>query len=302
MKVLVVGGTGMIGAHTARLLGERGAEVTVMARSAPHPDSPVADLPVLTGDYLSGEVQPEQLAPFEAVVFAAGQDIRHVSPASDEETWQQLQGRSVPAFLEVARTAGVRRAVLVGSYYHQAMPELVGTNAYVRSRQVADDDSRALATDGFSVCSVNPPNIVGMIPGRSTSIFAKQVAWARGELTGKVPDFAPAGGTNYMSVRSLAEAIHGALVRGESGAAYLVGDENLTFRDYFQLIFDAVGAGRVLEERDEEHPMLPDPFIVSGRGHVLAYEPDPAVVELLGYRRHDVAAMIGEMVADVARR
>ena len=42
MKVLMVGGTGMIGVHTALLLGERGAEVTVMARNAPHPDSPVA--------------------------------------------------------------------------------------------------------------------------------------------------------------------------------------------------------------------------------------------------------------------
>jgi hypothetical protein len=139
-----------------------------------------------------------------------------------------------------------------------------------------------------------------MIPGRSTSVFAKQVAWARGDLVGKVPDFAPAGGTNYMSVRSLAEALHGALTRGESGTAYLVGDQNLSYRSYFQLVFDAVGSGRRLEERDEEHPMLPDDYIVSGRGRVLAYEPDPHEVRLLGYRRHDVAPMIEEMVARVA--
>jgi nucleoside-diphosphate-sugar epimerase len=137
------------------------------------------------------------------------------------------------------------------------------------------------------VSTLNPPSIVGAIPGIPARRYETLTAWATGERP-DIPDYAPAGGTNYMSVRSLSEAIWGALQRAESGRAYLIGDANLTFRDFFQKIFDAVGSERRLVERDEEHPLLPDAFIVPGRGVVLAYEPDPADTALLGYRRGDV--------------
>lgn len=298
MKTLVVGGTGMIGSHTALHLTEAGHDVTVAARRTPDADSWVSGCPLLLGDYAEGGLVEAELAAFEAVVFAAGNDIRHVArDAADDEFWDKYQSLGVPQFVERAKRAGVQRVVQIGSYYHQVRPDLAEENPYVRARQLADERSRALADDGFSVCTLNPPSIVGMAPGGSHKGFAKQVAWARGDLVGKVPDFAPAGGTNYMSVRSLAEAVAGALERGQSGAAYLIGDQNLRFVDYFQMVFDATGAGRQLEERDEPHPFLPDWAIVPGRGNVLSYEPEPAVVETLGYRRGDVRPMIQEMVA-----
>ncbi|MDQ8706024.1 NAD(P)-dependent oxidoreductase [Streptomyces sp. LHD-70] len=301
MKTLVVGGTGMIGGHTARKLTDVGHDVTVAARRPPKSDSLVADYPVLIGDYAEDEIREKQLEPFEAVVFVAGNDIRHVAPEdADQEFWDKVQGVGVPRFVERAKRAGVRRVVQVGSYYHQVRPELAETNPYVRARRDADAASRALATDEFNVSTLNPPSIVGMVPGATTRYFAKQLAWARGELVGKVPDFAPAGGTNYMTVRSLAEAIAGALVNARSGAAYLVGDENLTFTEYFQLVFDASGSGRKLEERDAEHPFMPDAFIVPGRGEVVSYEPEALEEEFLGYRRNDVRPMIEEMVASLA--
>ncbi len=298
MKTLVVGGTGMIGSHTALHLAETGHEVTVAARRTPADDSWVAGYPLLLGDYAEGGLSEADLAAFEAVVFAAGNDIRHVArDAADDTFWDKYQILGVPHFIERAKRAGVQRVVQIGSYYHQIRPDLAETNPYVRARQLADERSRALADDGFSVCTLNPPSIVGMAPGGSRRGFAKQVAWARGELVGTIPDFAPAGGTNYMSARSLAEAVAGALAHGRSGEAYLVGDQNLRFVEYFQMVFDATGSGRLLEERDEPHPFLPDWAIVPGRGNVLSYEPEPAAVETLGYRRNDVRAMLDEMVA-----
>lgn len=300
MKTLVIGGTGMIGCHTAGLLSERGHEVTVGARSAPAAESPVAELPVLLGDYSDDSITEADLAQFDAVVFAAGQDVRHVRPEdADAAYWARYQTEGVPAFLERAKRAGVRRAVQVSSYYHLVRPDLVETNPYVRARQLADDRSRALADADFNISTLNPPSIVGAIPGRGMRSFAKMLAWGRGELTDKIPDFAPPGATNYMSVRSLAESVAGALEHAEPGKAYLIGDENLSYRDYFQLIFDRSGGGRTLEVRDESHPFLPDSMVVPGRGAVISYEPDPAVVDLLGYRRGDVEPMLDEMVAAV---
>lgn len=306
MKTLIVGGTGMIGCHTAALLAERGHEVTIGARSAPSAESPVASYPVLLGDYSEGGFTEEELALFDAVVFAAGQDVRHVKPGDADEDadagfWSKYQSEGVPSFMARAKRAGVQRAVQVGSYYHMILPELAQTNPYVRARQLADERSRALADETFNVSTLNPPSIVGLIAGPTSKGFAKMLAWGRGELV-DIPDFAPPGGTNYMSVRSLAEAIAGALENAEPGAAYLIGDENHTFVEYFQMIWDVAGAGRKLEERDEDHPFLPSTKLVAGPGTVVRLEPTPEEVELLGYRRDDIRPMLEEMAQTVASR
>lgn len=302
MKVLVVGGTGMIGSHVTRLLADRGYDVTVGARGEVAPDSLVSGFPVLTGDYTEGTFTEPELAAYDAVVFAAGQDIRHKPRDVDEAAfWDRVQGVGIPRFAELCKRAGVRRFVQVGSYYHQAMPELVARDPYVRARSLADERTRALADADFNASTINPPNIVGVVPGIALRRFAKLVQWADGGLP-DVPDFAPSGGTNYLSVRSLAEAIAGALEHAEPGRAYLVGDENLTFTEFFQLVFDAAGSGRRLVERDAEHPFLPDAIIVPGRGTVLAYEPDPDETALLGYARRDVRRAVEEIVAQVRAR
>ncbi|MBO6718481.1 MAG: NAD(P)-dependent oxidoreductase [Rhizobiaceae bacterium] len=300
MKILIVGGTGMIGGHAASQLAAEGNEVTLAARKPAPAGTPMASMPTILGDYTKGEFSEADLAPFDAIVFAAGNDIRHIPKDADpDEFWQKTQIGGVPDFVALAKRAGVKRVVQLGSYYHQVMPHLAETNAYVRARKLADEGARAHATADFNVITLNPPSIVGAIPGIPAKRYETLTKWAKGELD--IPDYAPAGGTNYMSVRSLCEAISGALRNGESGKAYLIGDENLSFRDFFQMVFDAAGSARQIEERDQEHPLLPDAFIVPGRGKILAYEPDPGETSLLGYRRNDVRRAVEEVVSLVGR-
>lgn len=302
MKILVVGGTGMIGGYAATFLKSKGNEVTLAARKPAASTTGMVRFPMLTGDYSKGTFTEEELAPFDAIVFAAGNDIRHISKDADaDEFWRVMQIEGVPRFAALARRAGVKRFVQLGSYYHQVLPHLAETDAYVRARKLADEGARAEATADFNVCTLNPPSIVGAITGVPAKRYETLTAWAKGQMP-EIPDFGPAGGTNYMSVRSLAEAIWGALQNAESGKAYLIGDENLTFTQFFQKIFDQVGSPRKLIERNENHPLLPDAFIVPGRGVVLAYEPDPAETALLGYRRNDVDSAIAEVIGAVSGR
>ena len=297
MKILIVGGTGMIGGHAAGHLVAEGHDVTLAARKPAPAGTPMASMPTITGDYTKGDFGEADLAHFDAIVFAAGNDIRHIPKDADPAVfWQETQIGGVPDFVARAKRAGVKRVVQLGSYYHQVMPHLADTDAYVRARKLADEGARAHANADFNVTTLNPPSIVGAIRGIPAKRYETLTRWAKGELP-EVPDFAPAGGTNYMSVLSLCEAISGALRNGESGKAYLIGDQNLTFRDFFQMIFDVVGHGRTIEERDQEHPMLPDAFIVPGRGNILAYEPDPAETALLDYRRNDVRRSVEEVVS-----
>jgi dihydroflavonol-4-reductase len=293
-SVLVVGGSGLIGSHTAEYLTRIGYDVTTSSRT------PLDGANQLALDYVSvDESILAALEPFDSIVFAAGQDIRHLAVEDENaDNWDRIQGTGVSRFAELARTAGVSRFVQIGSYYHQLRPELVDTIPYVRARRDADDRTRALTVDGFAAITLNPPSIVGSMPGRVQRRFSRMVEWARGNAA--EPElFAPVGGTNYMSVRSLAQAVAGALAAGEPGRAYLIGDENLTYTEYFQLFADAAGGGVRIVERDEEHPFQPDRFIVQGRGAVISYEPDPAEVALLGYQRNDVRRAVTEIVETV---
>lgn len=295
MKVLVVGGTGALGGHAAIHLAGKGHDVSIGARHRAHPDTPMAAKPFIEGDYIKREFTPETLRGFDWVVFAAGNDPRHVPAGSDFAAFlYNANHEAVPAFFAAAREAGVRRAVQLGSYYHQAAPQLAESNGYIRSRQAACEGARAEGRDGFDVISINAPFMAGAVPGLPSAIFEPYTQWAQGMLP--VPYFGPAGGTNFMSFRSLSEAIEGALERGEPGKAYLVGDENLSFTEYFQLFFAAAGSAVRLEERDAPCPLLPDVAIPQGRGNWVRVDPDPAEVALLGYRRGDVAAAVAEVV------
>ncbi|MGH8445334.1 MAG: NAD-dependent epimerase/dehydratase family protein [Solimonas sp.] len=293
MNILVVGGTGLIGGHAALHLRDLGHTVTIAARKPAQPGSALAELPFLAGDYISGEgFEREALERHDALLFAAGNDIRHIAPDADADAhWQRANIDGVPKFFARSRAAGIRRAVLVGSFYPQARPELIGQVPYVRSRHLADEGARALADEDFFVASVNAPFVVGSVPGLSVPMFDYYTRYALGQMA-PMPVFAPAGGVNFISTQSLSEAIAAALLRGESGRAYLVGDENLTFAEYMTTVFRAAGKDIEVPSRDENHPLLPDSMIYAGRGNFLYYEPDAAETALLGYRRGDARPAI----------
>ncbi len=296
MKVLVVGGTGALGGHCAVHLAAKGHEVTIGARKSADSATPMAQMPFLQGDYVAGDYTSDRLAGFDWVVFAAGNDPRHVPADADfAEFLIRANHEAVPSFFAACREAGVKRAVQLGSYYHQAAPQLLEGNGYIRSRKAACEGARAEGRAGFEVVSVNAPFMVGSVPGLPSAIFDPYVQWAKGLIP--IPAYAPPGGTNFMSFRSLSEAIEGALERGEPGKAYLVGDEDLSFRDYFQLFFDAVGSEVNVAEQDAELPLLPDIAIPQGRGNWVRVSPDPADVALLGYRRNDVRQAVADLTA-----
>ncbi len=291
MKALVVGGTGLLGGHAALYLKERGFDVTIAARSAPKAPL-LAALPFIELDYIQ-QCDTARLRGFDALLFCAGQDIRHVDHGRPlEDQWHARNSVAIPRFFAAVRDAGVRRAVMLGSFYPQLAPELIETNAYVRSRHESDVGIRALNEPGFETLTVNAPFVVGHIPGLVNEMFKVYVAFARGDLP-DLPVFGPKGGSNFMSVRSLSEALHEALIHGTPGKAYLVGDESLTFAQFFALFFDAVGKPREVPELDQEHPLLPDAVIYTGRGNYARYEPDMS----LTYRRNDVAAAIRALAA-----
>lgn len=301
MKILVVGGSGLIGGDAALFLKQQGHDVTIMARK-PSSVPALAALPLLIGDYVNDDCSDGRLNGFDALVFAAAADIRNIprdGSVTPEQFYRKYNDEAVPKFFRAARDAGIKRAVYIGTFYPQVAPQRIGICPYVTSRHNTAVAVAALSSPQFNVCVLNPPFVLGHIAGLEVSYLGALVNYVKGNIP-KLPLFAPKGGTNHITSRSIAHAVHNALLRGESGKQYLIGDENYTWKEYLELWCAAAGKPASLDVRDDDHPMFPNVILFAGPGATIRYEPDAADMKILDYPRHQVQAMIRE-IADTYR-
>jgi nucleoside-diphosphate-sugar epimerase len=299
VKILVIGGSGLIGGDAALHLAARGEEVTIMSRQPPRAPA-LAALPFLPGNYIEDDLEDGRFEGFDALVFSAAADIRNLprdGSVSPESLYRQANEIGVPRCLEAARAAGVRSVVYIGTFYPQVAAHRIGICPYVSSRYHTDQAVRALNGEGFRVCTLDLPFVLGHIPGSEVPHLAAMVQYAAGRLPG-MPVFAPPGGTNHISSRAVAQAVAGALDAGEGGEAYLIGDENLSWKAYLERWFAAAGKPTELEVREDDHPLLPNAIMFAGAGATVSYDTPEAVRQRLGnYDQQQIAAMIKEVTA-----
>ena len=299
MKILVTGGTGLVGGWSALDLARHGHEVALFARRPPLPTSPRARFPFVQGSYFGDDIDAGLFAGFDALVFAACSDIRH-APAGVglPGFYQRANIDGVPKFIEKARTGGIRRTVYIGTLYASLRPALGHNDPYVASRIAVDRAIRAMASQDFHVLTIDIPYALGGVQGLHSSVFTPIAEWALGRRP-EVPLVAPGGGSNFMSLRSIAQAVRAAVeTMGENGCAYLIGDQNLSFRELCQMFFRAAGREAELPVHDGEHPLLPDAMLPAGRGGWLRFEADAAAY--FGYGRDDVENAVEDIVRVVS--
>jgi len=299
MKTLVVGGAGFVGSATSLLLHDAGHDVTIMSRSKPKPGSRLDEIPFVTGNYVEDDFSDGQkLEGYDWMVFCAGSDFGNYSEGnngSQAEFYEKANIVGLPRFFEAAKDAGIRRSVYMGSFYSFAAPQVMETNPYVRSRDVSDKAIRALSSPDFNVCSCALPWIVGYTPGVKVSHWQALTRLAQGKLPG-VPEAAPVGGANFMSSQAIAQCMLGGLERGESGKAYMIGDENLSWKQFFELWFEAAGRPRDLPV--EPGNMLVPDFVLSYLDFGgTDYTPSAADTALLGYERGTLRQTIKDSFA-----
>jgi len=300
MKTLIIGGTGGIGGYIALELERQGHQVTVSARNKPS-GTPIAHMNFLKGSYFDGSITEDHLKGFDNLIFSACNDIRQLPPGLSEKDeadyYHKANSIGVPRFIRMAKDAGVKKCAYIGSFYPQARPDLVDKSSYIQSRLAADVGARDLADSNFRVVSLNAPWVVGAMRGASNPIYEGLVQYARGKLP-DLPVFAMPGGVNFISVQSLTEATIASLTKGQNGHAYLVGDENLRFKPFFQMFFKAVGRGDVdIPVRDEPHPIFADIALLAGRAGTIFYENEG--VKELGYRQNDIYRTVKDICDNI---
>ncbi|TGE25246.1 NAD-dependent epimerase/dehydratase family protein [Hymenobacter aquaticus] len=244
--VLVTGAGGFLGRHLVQELLRRGYRVRALVR----PGSPVPPdaRPV---EWRTGDLtHPATLAGLAdgctAVIHAAA--LAQVNPARNPAVWAANLG-GTEAVLALARQAGVGRFVYVGtanvfgfgSRLHpgdETRPyagQRYGLD-YMDSKQAATQRVRqAAAQEQLPAVLVHPTFMLGPGDAKPTS-NALLLELYRGKLPGYPP-----GGKNYVHVRDVAVATVNALTMGRVGESYILGNENLSYREAFSLMSRLMG-------------------------------------------------------------
>lgn len=248
MKILMIGGTGLLGSEAARELIARGHTVRTLALP-PLPPAGVLppELDVALRNYLDltdDELRAE-LAGCEGFVFAAGIDERVEGPAPIYELFAKYNIAALDRMLRIAKQEGVRRSVVFGSYFayfDKLWPamHLAQAHPYIRSRRDQERMALSYADDNFSVGILELPYIFGAQPGRKPVwVFLVEAIRAMKGVT-----LYPPGGTTMVTVRQVAQATAGALERTKGGVAYPIGWFNMRWTDFLGHVHRHMGLPR----------------------------------------------------------
>jgi dihydroflavonol-4-reductase len=250
---LVTGASGFIGSALARRLVAEGRTVRALVRASSRHDliGPVEDrLQLHAGDV----TDPSSLVDaFEGVgrVFHCAGRIGYGGRREGRRLFAVNVGGTANV-LDAAERGGARRVVLVSSVAaigRPAGPERpVDENAewtdsrmdsaYGRSKYLAELEGQRAVAEGLDVVIVNPSLVFG--PGRPDETTMRIVELVR---RGRARAY-PAGGTNVVDVEDVVTGILAAMDRGQTGRRYILGSENLTWKEIFDILADAFGRPR----------------------------------------------------------
>jgi len=243
MNVLIIGGTGLLGSEAARELMRRGHCVSAVALP-PAPKEAPPGMQIVFGNYLT-MTDAELLKLLdgrESLVFAAGVDERVEGPPPVYELFMKYNVTPLERLLRLAKRAGVKRAVVCGSYFSyfdKLRPELELSkrHPYIRSRREQEQTALTFADADFAVSVLELPYIFGAQPGR-TPVWMFLVKYIRRM---KLCTLYPRGGSAMITVKQAGQAAAGALERNTGGACYPLGYFNLTWKELLKIMHRHMG-------------------------------------------------------------
>jgi dihydroflavonol-4-reductase len=237
MKLLVIGASGHLGAHLARVLLAEGHTVRALVR----PTSDTRGLSGLDVELVQGDVLDR--ASLSAALHGCQAAFHLAAPTSLTPELSRIVVEGTSNVLEESLCSGVERLVYTSS---------IATIGYSRGPAILDEQSNQLtrASDyhvskwqaeqhvldfgrrtGLPVVVVNPATIVGPLDYRVTPSNAPlQTCLDRGLL------FTFDSGLTVVHAADVARGHLLALLHGAPGERYILGGDRITIPDYFKLI------------------------------------------------------------------
>ena len=246
MTALVIGATGFIGSAIVRQLLDDGVEVRATVRQS----SDTRNLDGLDVEHVPGDIRDEASIRTALdgcdTMYLAAAHFSHWAP--DPSQFYEVNVVGTRTALRAALGSDVSRVVYtstnnaVGAYGATPSDEEAIFNYwstgdhYSISKFLAEIEAFKMGARGLPVVVVNPTLVIGTNDRRPTSSGQMVIDVA----SGKMPAYTE-GWVNVIDVEDVARGHILAASRGTVGERYLLGNENLTVRQYFTLIAEAAG-------------------------------------------------------------
>ena len=234
MKAFVTGGTGFVGTNLIRLLLQQRYEVRALVRNGSNLDNLKSlDIELVTGDLnddLAGSMSGCQVLFHVAAQYSLWQSDRDLLYRSNV-----LGTRNI---LACARQAGIDRTVYTSSVaaigvkengiadetYQSPVEKLIGD--YKQSKYYAEQEAVKAVQEGHDIVIVNPSTPIGAYDLKPTPTGEIIVRF----LQRQMPFYVDTG-LNLIDVRDVAQGHILALEKGQTGDRYILGNQNLTFKE-----------------------------------------------------------------------
>jgi nucleoside-diphosphate-sugar epimerase len=149
---------------------------------------------------------------------------------------------SLRRLLEIAKEAGIKHVVVLGSYFayfDRAWKnlKLYETHPFIKSRVVQANTALSFADGNMDVAVLELPYIFGTQPGRKPVwvFMVEQIRKMKGST------MYPRGGTTMITVKQAGQCIAGALENNRGGRNYPVGYYNLTWKEMLAIFHKHMG-------------------------------------------------------------
>lgn len=244
MKFLVTGGTGYVGVPLIDTLLQNNHQVRVLVRSKSKFKNLIANpnIEIVVGDLLDTKSLQVATSGCSAIFhLAAFADIW----SRDPSIYEQINVEGTKNLLSAASAQGVKRILItstagvMGPTANDGQPVTEGTSRqpilfskYDQSKYKEELAAFEFLKKGLEVIIVNPSRIYGPgIHGTSNSVSRLIDLFNQGKWR-----FIPGDGSsigNYVYIDDIVNGHLLAMERGSSGQRYILGGENISYRDLF---------------------------------------------------------------------
>jgi dihydroflavonol-4-reductase len=245
MKAFVTGGTGFVGANLIRLLLQQKYEVRALVRNQSSLDNLQSlEIEIVTGDLNSSDLA-QQMSGCQVLFHVAAQ---YSLWQSDRDLLYHSNVLGTRNILQCARQAGIERTVYTSSVaaigvkpdgiadetYQSPVDKLVGD--YKKSKYYAEQEAVKAIQLGQDIVIVNPSTPIGAFDLKPTPTGEIIVRF----LQRQMPFYIDTG-LNLIDVQDVAQGHILALTKGKTGDRYILGNQNLTFKQLLDKLAQITG-------------------------------------------------------------
>src|ERR1043166_3442843 len=253
-KVFVAGATGFIGTKLVAELARRGHSVRALTRKTSNQEGLAGEnVSLVEGDILDVESLRKGMEGCQQAYHLAAYARNW---ARDPQTFFQLNVAGLRNVCAAAKEVKIERMVYTSTIVTlgPTPPGVTGDEnlprttprfftEYEESKSVAEQEALKFAQDGLPIVIVNPTRVYG--PGKLTegnSVTTMIDLYRRGRL----PLILSRGinVANYVLVDDLVRGHILAMEKGRPGQRYIIGGENVSLKQFFDMLSELIGRKR----------------------------------------------------------